>query len=100
MAAPDVDAALAVLAGLGYQLVAGYARLREAWRLDGVEVALDTLDVGWFCDIEGAAAAIAVVAARLGLTERAPEERSYAELAGPRADALDLARLRDALAAS
>jgi adenylate cyclase, class 2 len=100
MRVPDVDATLAVLAGLGYQLVASYTRRRAAWRLDGVEVALDTLDVGWFCELEGPAAAIGAVATLLDLADHAPEERGYAELAGLRADAIDLARLRDALAAS
>ncbi|HEY3108323.1 MAG TPA: class IV adenylate cyclase [Chloroflexota bacterium] len=97
---PDVDAGLAVLAGLGYLLVAAYAKRREPWWIDGVEVTLDTLEVGWFCELEGAAAAIAAVASRLGLADREPEERSYAELAGRRADPIDLGRLRDALAAS
>jgi adenylate cyclase class 2 len=73
----DIRQMLALLGGLGYQVVATYTKLREPWDLDGVEI---TLDVGWFCELEGSTAAIGRVAAQLGLADRRPERRSYPEL--------------------
>src|ERR1051326_4989076 len=72
---------LALLGGLGYQVVATYTKLREPWHLGGVEVTLDTLDVGWFCELEGPTAEIERLAAQLGLRDRQPQERSDPGLA-------------------
>jgi adenylate cyclase class 2 len=77
----DIRQMLALLGGLGYQVVATYTKLREPWYLDGVEITLDTLEFGWFCELEGSFAAIARVSEQLGLAERRPEQRSYPELA-------------------
>ena len=77
----DIRQMLALLGGLGYQVVATYTKLREPWYLDGVEITLDTLDVGWFCELEGPTASIARLADRLGLEERQREQRRYPELA-------------------
>jgi adenylate cyclase class 2 len=76
----DIRQMLALLGGLGYQVVATYTKLREPWQLDGVEVTLDTLDVGWFCELEGPTAAINRLAEQLGLADRKREEKSYPEL--------------------
>ena len=76
----DIRQMLALLGGLGFHVVATYTKLREPWYLDEVEITLDTLDVGWFCELEGTIAAIGRVAEQLGLSDRAPERRSYPEL--------------------
>jgi predicted adenylyl cyclase CyaB len=69
-----------ILESLGYEVAVTYGKRREPWWLDGVEVTLDILDVGHFCEMEGPADAIRRVAGKLGLGERVPERSSYAEL--------------------
>lgn len=69
-----------ILESLGYEIAVTYGKRREPWWLDGVEVTLDTLDVGHFCELEGPADAIRRVVAKIGLGDRAPESASYAEL--------------------
>lgn len=69
-----------ILGSLGFEVAVTYGKRREPWWLDGVEITLDTLDVGHFCELEGPADAIRRVSARLGLKDRAPERASYAEL--------------------
>jgi adenylate cyclase class IV len=70
----------AVLEALGYAPTIHYAKQRETWHLDGLEVALDELDFGHFCEIEGTPEAIARVAAALGLPPEAAEPAGYPAL--------------------
>lgn len=71
----------ALLEALGFAHSHGYDKERETWETDGVEVALDTLAFGHFCEIEGPADAIRRVAARLGLDDTQAEPRGYPSLA-------------------
>jgi adenylate cyclase, class 2 len=71
----------ALLLALGLQPVVEYEKDRETWQIDGVEVALDTLPFGHFCEIEGDADAIRSVAARLGLDDSRAEPAGYPALA-------------------
>jgi adenylate cyclase, class 2 len=76
----DAAATRAILEALGYQPTLEYAKERETWRLDGTEVALDTLDFGCYCEIEGAPEAIARVASALALPSSAVEPAGYPAL--------------------
>lgn len=76
----DAAAAQALLAALGYRQTLHYAKQREAWQIDGVEVSLDTLDLGHFCELEGAPAAIEALASRLPLDGATPEPAGYPTL--------------------
>ena len=71
----------ALLEALGYQVTRTYHKEREPWRLGDVEVALDTLAFGHFCEIEGPAEAITSLANTLGLDESQAERRGYPALA-------------------
>lgn len=76
----DGAAATALLLALGLEPVVEYEKDRETWRIDGVEVALDTLPFGCFCEIEGEADTIRALAARLGLQDSQAEPAGYATL--------------------
>lgn len=76
----DVTATRALLEALGYRVTLTYHKLREAWRLGEVEVALDALEFGAFCEIEGPETAIREVAAALGLDPAEAEPRGYPSL--------------------
>jgi adenylate cyclase class IV len=65
--------------------VAAYGKRRETWTLDGVEVALDRLDFGEYCELEGDEAAIRRLGARLGLGDADVEPQSYPSLSASRA---------------
>lgn len=77
----DAGAMRELLGMLGHQVAVVYHKHREAWRLDGCDVTLDTLDFGLFSEVEGPVEAIEDVAARLGLADRRPLKSSYSELA-------------------
>jgi predicted adenylyl cyclase CyaB len=79
-AVADAAATRAILEALGYAPTVQYAKQRETWRLDGAAVALDELELGHFCEIEGAPDAIARVAAALGLSAEAAEPVGYPTL--------------------
>ena len=70
-----------LLEALGLQQALTYEKQRETWRLPGIEVALDTLAFGHFCEIEGDAAAIRDLCARLSLDERQAETAGYPTMA-------------------
>lgn len=77
----DDGAALeAILRAVGLNPVIEYEKDRETWQLEGVEVALDTLAFGHFCEIEGDAEAIRRIAARLALDESQAEPAGYPTL--------------------
>ena len=87
----DRDAMIGILNGLGFIASLGYEKTRESWDFDGAVVALDTLEFGWFVEIEGAEDQIRRTADLLGLDMGKAEHRGYpsmmrAHLAGERAD--------------
>lgn len=63
----DRDAMIGILNGLGFRATLEYRKTRESWDLDGVVVALDTLEFGQFVEIEGAEDQIRRTAKLLGL---------------------------------
>lgn len=57
-----------ILEALGYQVAVIYEKFRTTWSLDGTEVVLDELPIGFFCEIEGEnASQIQSVAEKLDL---------------------------------
>ena len=76
----DAAAMQALLEALGYRVNLVYAKARESWRLQDVEVALDALDIGYFCEVEGPAEAIVAVARRLRLDDSRAESAGYPTL--------------------
>ena len=79
-AVDDAGDAASLLAALGYTPSLQYRKSRETWRLDDVEVALDTLEFGCFCELEGPAAQIQRLAELLGLHPSQVETRGYGAL--------------------
>jgi adenylate cyclase class 2 len=63
---------------LGFHLTLTYFKVRETWRFGSVDVALDELPFGLFCEIEGPEDEILAVANALHLTEIEP--RGYPAL--------------------
>lgn len=80
VAVTDAAAMQALLAALGYKPMNSYRKRRETWRLDNVEVSLDTLFIGSFCEIEGPHAEILALGRQLGLSDEQVELAGYAEL--------------------
>lgn len=80
VAVADAAATQELLAAIGYESVAGYRKQRETWYLDDVEVSLDTMSIGYFCEIEGPHAEILALGRRLGLADDQVELAGYAEL--------------------
>ena len=76
----DAAAMQALLAALGYKPMNSYRKRRESWHLDNVEVSLDTMFIGYFCEIEGPQAEILALGQRLGLSDEQIELAGYAEL--------------------
>ena len=76
----DAAGIQALLAALGYQPINSYRKRRESWHLDSVVVSLDTLFIGYFCEIEGPHAEILALGQRLGLSDDQVELAGYAEL--------------------
>lgn len=93
-AVADSAALRALLQALGYCPTLTYAKQRETWQLDDAEVALDELAFGHFCEIEGPPAALARVAAALGLPPETAEPATYPALAAQHAGATPRGRRR------
>ena len=66
---------------LGFKVAVVYHKRRETWQLRGCHVTLDTLDFGFFSEIEGPIDALEGVAELLGLAAHRPVKSSYSELA-------------------
>jgi adenylate cyclase, class 2 len=79
-AVEHADAMHALLEALGYRRSLTYEKERETWHLGKVEVALDELVFGVFCELEGPAEEITALAARLGLEESRAERAGYPSL--------------------
>jgi len=74
----DLARAKALFESLGYRVVRRYQKVREEWRLGGVEVALDHTPMGDYVEIEGNRAE--VLAKRFGMDPAKAEQRSYLRL--------------------
>ena len=77
----DAASARATLLALGYQPKISYGKVREAWYLNDAEIVLDTLEFGWFCEIEAEIERIDEILPLLGLLRSQAERDSYPTLA-------------------
>ena len=77
----DVHATLDMLEQLGFRVGWTYPKKRAMWTLDGVAVTLDTLDYGWFVELEGPASALPEMARSLGLDPANALRDSYSVMA-------------------
>lgn len=74
----DFAAAQRIFEALGYSVWFIYEKYRTTYRLDGMEIVLDELPLGTFCEIEAAQAGdIQAAAGRLGLDWKARIQTSY-----------------------
>ncbi len=81
VAVTDAAAMQALLAALDYTPTTSYRKRRESWHLNTMEVSLDTLFIGYFCEIEGPHTEILALGRQLGLSDEQVELAGYAELA-------------------
>ena len=96
-AVEDFAACREILERLGYRPWVTYAKHREVWEVDGVELSIDHLEFGDFVEIEGEADRIEAVARWLDLDLGAAVKANYVELqAAHRAGELALERFADA----
>jgi adenylate cyclase class IV len=78
----DVHATLDLLTQLGFNVEFTYNKRRVMWTLDGVvSVTLDTLDCGWFVELEGPLEVLPDQARSLGLNPAKALKDSYSMLA-------------------
>jgi adenylate cyclase, class 2 len=70
-----------LLEQLGHKVAVTYHKHRETWRLGAVDVTLDTLDFGAFCEVEGPPQEIEALARSLGLEPKRALKSSYSALA-------------------
>jgi len=77
----DAMAARDLLQSLGYPVEFTFHKHRAGWKVDGVSVTLDTLDFGFFTEIEGPPEALPGVAKSLGLDPKQAIRQSYSSLA-------------------
>jgi predicted adenylyl cyclase CyaB len=78
----DAHATLDLLTQLGFNVEFTYNKRRVMWTLDGVvSVTLDTLEYGWFVELEGPLEVLPVQARSLGLNPAKAVKDSYSVLA-------------------
>ena len=77
----DANAARDILLALGFQVEFTYQKHRAIWRLDGIAVTLDTLEFGWFVELEGPKELLPEAALALGLDPSYAVRDSYSALA-------------------
>lgn len=84
---PEVEVAVSsfeecqeILTRLGFRARERLEKRRESWRYQGVVVALDTLAIGRFVELEGSADEVRALAGTLGLDPRRGLPRSYRQL--------------------
>ncbi len=74
----DLQTAREILEALGYQVIVSYEKYRTAYQLGEVEVSLDEMPFGNFCEIEGPSTeSIQAAALQLGLDWEARSKLSY-----------------------
>lgn len=76
----EPEAARQLLLALGFQPAISYSTDREPWRLGEVEILLDQLVFGTFCELEGPRDEILRLSRQLGLDPAAAEPATYPEL--------------------
>ncbi|MCJ7519078.1 MAG: class IV adenylate cyclase [Anaerolineaceae bacterium] len=77
----DLDSARAILEGLGFEVMLMYEKYRSAWMLGEVEISLDEMPFGNFCEVEGPdSESIKVAAGLLGLDWEKRSTLSYLAL--------------------
>ncbi|MDR2573980.1 MAG: class IV adenylate cyclase [Desulfovibrio sp.] len=76
----DGESVSAILEGLGYAIVARYEKIREIWRLDGVDICLDVLPFMTAVELEGEPVGISRVADLLGLSKATASVKNYHDL--------------------
>jgi predicted adenylyl cyclase CyaB len=77
----DSQAMRDVFDAIGYKVAFTYHKHRESWLLDRVRVTLDTLDFGFFAELEGPADRLEERARELGLDPKKATKASYAAFA-------------------
>jgi predicted adenylyl cyclase CyaB len=78
----DAHAMLDLLTQLGFRVEFTYKKHRASWTLDGVvSVTLDTLDYGWFVELEGPLEVLPEQARSLGLNPGEAVKDSYSVMA-------------------
>lgn len=78
----DVHATLDLLSQLGFQVEFTYNKKRAMWTLDGVvSVTLDTLEFGWFVELEGPLEVLPEKARSLDFDPKTALKDSYSVLA-------------------
>jgi len=74
----DIETTAAILEALGFEISVRYEKYRAAYRMGDVEVSLDEMPFGSFCEIEGPdPASIERAAGELGLDWKARSKLSY-----------------------
>jgi adenylate cyclase class 2 len=77
----DLGTAQAILESLGFEVLVMYEKYRAAYLLDEVEISLDEMPFGTFCEIEGPdTESIHKIAEKLGLDWEARSKLSYLAL--------------------
>ena len=77
----DAATARDLLESLGYGVDFVFHKHRASWRMDGVSVTLDTLDFGFFIEVEGPPEALPDAAKVLGLNPKQAIRQSYSAMA-------------------
>ena len=77
----DALTARDLLESLGYGVEFTFHKHRASWMLDEVSVTLDTLDFGFFAELEGAPERLPEVARSLGLSPKQAIRQSYSAMA-------------------
>ncbi len=88
VAVDDAHAMLDMLEALGFAVAFSYRKHRATWLLDGAAVTVDTLDAGWFVEVEGSSETIEDSARKLGLDPKEAVKDSYSAIAKRHLDAL------------
>ena len=78
---PDAAGMRDLLETIGFKVSIVYHKHRETWLLAPVTVTIDTLDFGFYSEIEGPREELAGIAEKLGLEPRHALRMSYSELA-------------------
>jgi adenylate cyclase, class 2 len=77
----DSAAMLDVMEAIGYGVAFTYHKHRESWLVEPVRVTLDTLDFGFFAELEGETEVLEDLARKLGLDPGKAVKASYGALA-------------------
>lgn len=77
----DAHATLDLLQQLGFRVGWSYPKQRSMWKLEEVIVTLDTLEFGWFVELEGPEAVLPDMAQHLGLDMSRAVRDSYSVMA-------------------